>query len=430
MHRKKAGFYFRQEKVSLSLIYFTLFCIILLFIAVLAFDGFAYSYVQDLVERKFSFDENGLTGIHDVDYTQIAEEHPYAAVELVDVFFVYDADLALIYESKGAYPEFKEVGQEAVIDTFMKKRQTDTSFSYEKEQHKVFGYYLSAGNEAYVIQVFLQTTLEQKFINAIIVISYIATLISVTFIYIYVRHEPGSMAMPASVMHARQRDFLANASHEMKTPLTVIQTNIDVLKMMPDKTAAENMKWIENIESESIALRNLVEDMLMLVSSEVEGVEYDIEQIHLTKLVENICTRQAVMTKVRGVELTYVPSEDIVAYVDRNKFEQMLKIFIDNASKYAKEEGGNIWVRLRKDGENVVIEIKDDGIGMDKEQVMYIFDRFYRADSARQRTSGSVGLGLSIAQEIIRNHNGTIKVESVPDVGTKFIIKLKKMLIS
>ncbi len=126
----------------------------------------------------------------------------------------------------------------------------------------------------------------------------------------------------------------------------------------------------------------------------------------------------------------YFQQCDIVATADKSRIEQLVKIFVDNASKYNKK-GGNVWVRLYLEGHNVILEIQDDGIGMYPDEVMHVFERFFRADKSRKRDAqpSGFGLGLSIAKEIIEAHDGIVQVESEKGKGTLFKISFYNMAV-
>jgi signal transduction histidine kinase len=301
---------------------------------------------------------------------------------------------------------------------------------FEKIPYRVVTHIIKGESKTWIVQVIQNITEEKRilglFTKAMITMG-IFGIITMIFLGWYFA---GKRLEPISEIYLKQRRFITDASHEIKTPLTIIQTNVDVLKAKEDSTIKDNVKWLDNIESEVFAMRRLIDDMLMLANAENIGLEIDAEQIHLSELIKDTCLRQKPMSKSRGVNLHYEQQCEIVGTADKNRMEQLVKIFVDNASKYNKE-GGNIWVRLYLEHDNVVLEFEDDGIGMYPEEAIHVFERFYRADKSRKRDTerNGFGLGLSIAKEIIEAHDGIIRVDSEKGIGTLFKITFYNMAV-
>ena len=214
--------------------------------------------------------------------------------------------------------------------------------------------------------------------------------------------------------------FVANISHELKTPLTSIKGFAETLRYVDDDETRN--KFLDIIDEESDRLARLIGDILIL---------YDIEQNRdpvyepfstkdIIQNVELLVMREA---KNKNISISVDAEDDIELIGDRDKFKQMLINLVYNAVKYT-EPNGSVMVSSFKDKRDFVLTVKDTGIGISKEDLPRIFERFYRVDKARSRNSGGTGLGLAIVKHIAISFNGVIDVKSTLGKGTTFIIKI------
>ncbi|MDL2235888.1 hypothetical protein LJC07_07065 [Christensenellaceae bacterium OttesenSCG-928-L17] len=216
--------------------------------------------------------------------------------------------------------------------------------------------------------------------------------------------------------------FVANVTHELKTPLTSIKGYVELLRDSPrDEEMRKSFCDIIDIEAER--LHTLIEDILQL--SEIEQSKDDLRQhrCDLSELGQDLLLRFRPRADKADICLVIDIPADMVVRGNRHRMDQMLSNLIDNAIKYNRP-GGNVTVRAWKEGENVHIRVSDTGIGIDKEHHTRIFERFYRVDKGRSRTLGGTGLGLSIVKHVVFLHKGTIETESMSGEGTAFTVKL------
>jgi two-component system sensor histidine kinase ArlS len=210
----------------------------------------------------------------------------------------------------------------------------------------------------------------------------------------------------------KQQQFVSDASHELKTPITIIESYAKMLRRWGMNDEKVQREAVETIYEESVRMKQLSQHLLDLVSLDDGGSE-SIEMIDMLELCGHTAKVMRRMYK-RDIE---IQSEypNIIISADSNKLKQLLLIIIDNALKYSKT---TIIISLFKDQAGVYIRIKDRGIGIPPEELKHVFDRFYRVDRARQRKTGGAGLGLSIAQSIVKQSKGDIKIFSEENVGT------------
>lgn len=217
-----------------------------------------------------------------------------------------------------------------------------------------------------------------------------------------------------------QRRFLADISHELRTPLTVIIGNIDLIRRM----GASDKESINSIESEAQRLNRMVGDLLLLAQAESGKIPLDKQIVELDTLLLEVLQQMQVLAGEK-VRLNLADIDQVLIYGDFDKLKQVMVNLIGNAVKYTPE-GGEVTISLAKEENFARMMVRDNGPGIPEKDIPHIFERFYRGEKSRQRTSDGkgFGLGLSIVYWIVRNHKGIIDVESQMGEGTVFIVKL------
>lgn len=223
---------------------------------------------------------------------------------------------------------------------------------------------------------------------------------------------------PVKISFDKQKQFIADASHELKTPLSVIVASSEALEDNP-----EEKKWLKNIKNEAERMNLLITDLLELAESENQ-VQKNYEIGDLSKTVElSVLTFEGKIYEKKR-KLIYQIEESIQMKMNENSIRQLVEILLDNAIKHAKEKG-RIEVSLRQKGSEIILEVKNQGKEIPKEELEKIFERFYRVDKARNRSENRYGLGLAIAKNIVENHHGKISASSLDGVTT-FKVVFKK----
>ncbi|MFT5875422.1 MAG: two-component system phosphate regulon sensor histidine kinase PhoR [Clostridium sp.] len=214
--------------------------------------------------------------------------------------------------------------------------------------------------------------------------------------------------------------FVANVSHELKTPLTSIKGFAETLKYVDDAETKE--KFLNIINEEAERLTRLITDILTLSHIEQQN-EVKKEEININKIVDDVYNLMKNTADVKGIHLS-IEQQDIKTLIgDADIFKQMLINLVDNAINYS-ETGDNICIGTEGKANRCVIWVKDTGVGIAKEQIPRLFERFYRVDKARSRSKGGTGLGLAIVKHIVLKFNGKICVESELGIGSKFIVEI------
>lgn len=223
----------------------------------------------------------------------------------------------------------------------------------------------------------------------------------------------------------QQRQFVADASHELKTPLAVILANTDIVAAHGADTVESQSKWIGYIREEAQRMRSLVEDLLFLAKSDAQKLPSHPAQVRFSDLVTGSLLPFESVAFEAGVTLSDQVAPGIILQGDEVQLRRLVVILLDNAVKYAGEKG-TVTVRLDKVQDRPRFTVHNTGPAIPEEHLSHLFERFYRADSARDRAQGGYGLGLSIAQSIVQAHGGKIAVTSSPQSGTEFTVVFPK----
>ncbi|HPE00067.1 MAG TPA: ATP-binding protein [Bacillota bacterium] len=221
-----------------------------------------------------------------------------------------------------------------------------------------------------------------------------------------------------------KRDFFVNASHELKSPLTTIIGSTDLIAQGIVKDEETKTDLINRIESEAKRMNNLVMDMLVLSEYETQKQETQKQLINPKKVIDEVVNNLDVLVKEKGIEI-HIESEETNIFIGFEEIYQIFKNLLENAIKYGKNQG-NVWVKTYTENSDFIISVKDDGIGIPKNDINRVFERFYRVDKARSKSTGGTGLGLSIVKHIILNYNGHIELSSEEDMGTEVLIFIPK----
>ncbi len=253
------------------------------------------------------------------------------------------------------------------------------------------------------------------------------TLLSVGFAVLLVLawfsyHFVVRAVSPIEASYNKQKQFVADASHELKTPLAIISANIDAIETSANDTVASQKEWFGYIRAELHRTGKLVDDLLYLAKAEFASIEEQIP-FNLSHVCELVCASMEAVLYEREICLEMQLQEEVIVTGDREKITQVIYILMENAGKYTTEHG-HITISLAVEHDRPVIRVSNTGQGIDPQDLSKIFDRFYRTDRSRSQQTGGFGLGLSIAQTIVHRSGGEISVES-NDKSTTFTIRLK-----
>lgn len=274
------------------------------------------------------------------------------------------------------------------------------------------------------IVAFLDTSLSDIYLRGIaikLVLVFVAGCIIFLGISVYLAKIT---VKPVEEAWKRQKQFIADASHELKTPLTVILTNLDIIAAHKEDTILQQKKWLKNTKEEANRMKQLLEDLLFLAKSDAAVMPIAKQQIDFSYLVLGTTLLFESIAYENKIQLEEKVDDDIVINGDEKQLKQLVAILVDNACKYG--QNGRVDVTLQKKQDKILLEvknsIKNEEDVLSKEEIEHIFERFYRVDQSRARKQGGYGLGLSIASAIVKHHGGKIKVRSSIEEGTVFCV--------
>ncbi len=394
----------------------TIFIILSLFIitGVVIYNISSYRKEYDNVRRNLSFMEER----NDKHDNMPPEPREFEKDRELDNMMIMDYEVYSVKLNNGK------------IDKIINHSNTDSDFDINSIANKVINkdkgihvgnLYLS--NYSYNYNQDTIVIINTKSINNRLLATLIGSIIVLAsfefVIYFVSKVLTNRITKPAEESFNKQKDFIADASHELKTPLAVIMASSDELK-----TDKKNEKYVENIKYESERMNNLIKSLLDLSKLE-KGVSIDsYKEENISKVIEKTSLTFEAVAYEHNISIDTNIEENIMFKCSKEEIEKLISILLDNAIKHSFKDK-TITVNVNKDKNSINIEVINYGDPIKDGDEEKIFERFYRADKSRNRDANRYGLGLAIAKNIVINHNGTIKAFSKDNLTT-FKINLKK----
>jgi len=309
---------------------------------------------------------------------------------------------------------------EADEETLIEAVQFASSTNGQFELHDSYWAYQRIEVNNQYVYAFLEISSEQAYLTQMIWTFVIVFFAAFIIVYVISNYFSNQSLSKVKESFQKQKDFIANASHELKTPLAIISTNADILIQ-----EQKDNKWLNNIKYETERMSKLTKDLLYLTKmSDLSADERIIRDANLSEVAESTVLGFEALAYDKQIRLTYEIEKDVHALVDVNQLAQVFHILIDNAVKYANASG-EVKVTLTTTHHQVVFSVWNTGEGISKKDIESVFDRFYMGDKSRSMNEKSYGLGLSIAKTIVDNHQGKLVCKSEVGKYTEFILKLK-----
>lgn len=228
-------------------------------------------------------------------------------------------------------------------------------------------------------------------------------------------------------IESQQKEFVSTLSHELKTPIASMKIITDSLVQAKGNVPSDVLyDFLEDINSESDRLKDIIDDMLFMATLERQDVSLNLDIRPITKALEESIRVLEPLAEKSNIQIHKEFQDKFFVEFDYNKMKQVFINVIGNAVKYS-DEGGHVYIRVNGDKDSIYLEIEDTGIGIAEEELPFIFDRLYRVERARSRERGGSGLGLHIVQQIVHLHNGQINMTSILDQGSTVHIKLPRV---
>lgn len=314
----------------------------------------------------------------------------------------YDANRTVFIEATPMLLALKEDKGIVEID--------DTSFAYLKSNvlnNKIV--LIDRSNHLYNLRNLLGTFI-------------ITSTLSLSLLFIVSWYFANKSIKPIIEVFDKQKQFIADASHELRTPVAIIKTNLDLLNANKTETIQSQEKWFHYIHDQTDRMTYLIDDMLSLAKLDSENITLEMTPVNINKIIENLLMSFEAVFFENKILLEENFESNLIIKGSGEELKKLFNILIDNAIKHTPQNG-KITLTLRRIKNKGEITITNTGEGIEKEHLEKIFERFYRADNSRQRKSGGYGLGLAIAASITKQHGGHIYAKSVLKVNTSFIIE-------
>ena len=248
--------------------------------------------------------------------------------------------------------------------------------------------------------------------------SVLISVIGTVLIAILIWSLSGIVVRPMAESYEKQKRFITDAGHELKTPLTIIDANTEVIE-----TEAGESEWTESIHHQIERLSDLVNKLVLLSRMDEEATRLEMIDFDLSEAVSEIADDFSVVAAASGKKMDTDIDEGIVINGDKDKIKQVVGLLLDNAVKYSASES-EIKVMLKKSGKNVKLSVANEAEGLKKGSYDELFERFYRGDSSHNQQTGGHGIGLSVAKAIISKHKGKIKASSPDGKNMEFTVTL------
>jgi two-component system, OmpR family, sensor histidine kinase CiaH len=271
--------------------------------------------------------------------------------------------------------------------------------------------------------VFLDITARQDILTNLIYTFAVVGSVMLIALFFTSRFFANRSITPVKEAFDKQKQFIADASHELKTPLAIINTNTDVLLSNSEDTIRNQSKWLHYIKSETERMTGLTNDLLYLTQMDDYRTSMIFSKFDLSEAVENIILTMEAIIFEKQFSLDYEIEPHIMVMGNSEQIKQVVMILLDNAIKYTNPKG-SITISLKKQHNEAVLSVTNTGEGIAPEHLSRIFDRFYRTDASRARKQGGYGLGLAIAKSIVEQHKGKIYAKSVLGESTTFYVRL------
>ena len=302
------------------------------------------------------------------------------------------------------------------------KNELDSIYEIEIEGYMYRGinYQNSDGTyRQFLINVDSEKEISQKFVTNLCISFTISLLAILIASYILSRKT----LKPIVESWKKQSRFVQDASHELRTPLSIIKIKQESLLENPQSKIIDNAEDISITLKETQRLTKLIKELMEIARSDSNQIKLNKEKFEADKEINDLIELYKDIAKNEGKVLNtdFKYNEEI--YADINKIKELMVILLDNSIKYTKD-GDSIDIRTYRKDNKFVVEVEDTGIGISKDAIDHVFERFYREEKSRNRQKGGMGLGLSIAYNIVMLHKGTIKFEKNREIGTKVIVTL------
>jgi len=406
---------FEKLRIKLTLINLSIVLAILLVIFVFVFISMRTVLTRQLWNLKKKYE----TSLSDPSKYGMKPDMRFNPSEKVlgGLLFIIEEDEDGLIENDNNFRVIIPIEEERKLYELVKNKDKDMKY-IKLEDKSLMTFYIEGDITRYF---FIDATQERELVESMardLIFIFLGAIILVIL---------GNLIMtkkalePIKIAWKRQKQFVGDASHELRTPISAIKTNMEIISEVNEKTIGEHRKWVNNVNQETNRMANLVNKLLFLSRKDSEDISYIYEKINLAKEAKTIIKEYELSFENKKIKCE-INLVDTFIKAEKTEIHQLISSVIDNAIKYT--EKGKVTVKVYEQSSYAVLEITDTGIGIKEEEQEKIFERFYRTDSSRSGVNKGYGLGLSIVRSIVKNYKGKIEVHSQIEKGSTFMIKI------
>ena len=406
MINKKVFSETKNKLIKINIVVVSSFLIIFSLFTYFYFQKISYNSIDDTLKEEYEYISHQMN--------RSSYLNPIVLNDPRDLVYVYNND-RLIYYTKSDY--FEGVAPDEKSD------KTNICFTYKSGNYTFRELFITIDNMKIRIIRNIDSELSAlKHLFSVLGIGIVICIMITYFVALYLTRKAIS---PIENAWYTQAKFIQDASHELRTPITIVYSKLQSLLTVPNNTISDEVETIADAMNETRRLKKMISDLLSL-SKEDAIINLKIEEVNMDELVGGIYRDYLDIAEMQNKTLKYKNNlKENIIRSDKNKLRQLLLIFIDNAFKYTNNQDIISLILDEKDNK-IICTIMDTGIGINEEDLKHIFDRFFRSDNVRNKDIDGSGIGLSIAKMISINLNCKIKPYSIENEGTKFEIIIPK----
>ena len=392
----------KDKLIKINILVVSSFLIIFSLFTFFYFQSITYKSIDDKLKEEYEYIS--------MQVNRTSYLNPIVLNDPRDLVYIYKND-RLIYYTKSDY--FEEFAPQDESD------KTNACFTYKKGNYTFRE--LSITINGFKIRIIRNIDSERSSLKQLLFVIGIGIVFSIIITYFVALYLTRKALLLIENAWYTQAKFIQDASHELRTPITIVSSKLQSLLTVPNNTISDEVETIADAMNETRRLRKMIKDLLSL-SKEDTIIKLKVEEINMVDLVEEIYRDYIDIATIQNKVLKYENNlKNPLVKSDKNKLKQLLLIFIDNAFKYTNIND-EISFKLDEKDNKIICTILDTGIGIKESDLKHIFDRFFRSDNVRNKDIDGSGIGLSIAKMISINLNCKIKPYSVVNEGSKFEI--------
>ncbi len=403
----------KKKKLRIIITYASMFFVIMSLFAVSIFMFVSMNQMQN-VDADLLLFQKTVEKRASSDLSVALPLNPKTITMVRNYDGTYDQDFPL--------PEFYQEGADMLMDVPLDVYET---IRYKGTHYRTLKFKVLIDNNQKEFQVLYNIDSDIRVLNSLksILINGSFLILVACFLISYVLANASIRPMKESI--EKERAFLQDASHELRTPIAVIQSRLEGLLRNPEEKIIDKYDYIEPALRESRRISRMVSNLMILTRADAGGTTEKVEQFDLRKLGDDIAIIYSEFASLQNKTFLYTKGDEVIIEGNYENLHQLLIILMDNALKYTKDQGViELCISSFKDKGKIIV--RDNGVGIKEENLEKVFTRFFREDKARNRNNGGTGLGLSIAKWIVDCHSGTITAERRKEGGTIIEVMLPK----